>query len=363
MIKIDSTDPISKLLRDKLKLGGVEVFLYLLVWACIWRFALPFFISLGSIPMKYPPDLNGLLLAFIETPVIWAYYVWSGSLIPNIFNSVLSNNLLNNSDDVDRYKNFLQEVQKSFCRKSWFNIAMGLALLFSIVQVVLFWPNNPQIWYQPEKFPFYGFVEIFTYTLSQFMVFTVILRLFIVAYWLSKLFSKFDTVVLLQHPDKAGGWLAVGNHAGAVSFFIVGMVIWAIGLVISPQIPDPYMTFTQIASWISFTLLAPLCFFLPMLSTHQAMKKYKYSTLDEISKRINSILDETKITWSRGVEKKTNYSKMDELRLWYKLLEAELPEWPFSRDLFRGVLSSWFLPIISGFFSTYVQDMVKKYLP
>ncbi|MCX6032681.1 MAG: hypothetical protein NT169_25790 [Chloroflexi bacterium] len=391
------------------------MFLLLLIYACIWRLALPLITQLSSLPMGFPPDLNGMLLAFVETPMIWAYFILSASAIPDIFNVVLTKGLLSKEIETASYKNFLDRIETSFNHRRWFIIAMGLALLGSACQVGIFWPNNPYLWYEPQKHAWYGALEISTYSLSQYMVLAAAIRQSLTVFWLNRLFHEFDIVVLLNHPDKSGGWFAVGRQAAALSLLVVAITIWAVGLTISPQLPTIYSLPLQTSAWMLFTLLAPIAFLLPMLSTHRAMQKYKQSVLGEISQLINVLLNAARTSTTTAlvmlrpvvsaevsrlpprdaslisgdaenrlpnplsgtsqdscghniselIEKskmKALFEEIETLRSWHKMVD-ELPDWPFSMDLLRRVGVTWVLPLATGVISTVTQYAVSKFLP
>jgi hypothetical protein len=230
------SDPLSNLLINKLKMTPARIAVIMFSIAIIWRLLIP--LSSGGFlksPMKFPPSLDGILLSFIEVPFFWGYFIWSKEQLAKLFTSILNNDLLNIKSDKERYQKFILEISSLFAAKKNYVFTTSLALLLTIIQVFYFYPGNPDIWYEPYKHPLYAFGEMFTYTLSQYIVVTLILMELMVIGKLKKVFDEYDIKVHFDFPDRSGGWGEVGRHALGVSYFLVIFEVWLTGMTISAE--------------------------------------------------------------------------------------------------------------------------------
>ncbi len=356
-------DPLSNLLINKLKMTPIRIALVMFVLACIWRLVIP--LSSGRFshsPMKFPPSLDGIFLSFIEVPFFWGYFIWSKKQLAILFTSVLDNNLLKAQADKGQYKNFLKDLSSVFAMKKIYVFTAGIALLLTAVQVLYFYPGNTDIWYEPYQHPLYAAGEMLIYTFSQYIVVTLILTELIVIGRLKKFFDNYNIKVHFDFPDRSGGWGEIGRHALGASSFAVIFGIWLTGMTISAEAQFAFPVPIKAFFWFLFSLLAPIGFIAPLLSAHGAMEKYKLGVLRDVSEHINNLFDSSKDSiGSPEFNRKGVLTVINELREWYGYLDKTIPVWPFPIASFPGIASTWFLPLVSGLITSYVQEYIKKF--
>jgi hypothetical protein len=311
--------------------------------------------------MKFPPSLDGILLSFVEVPFFWGYFIWSKEQLARLFTSIINNDLLKVRSDKERYPKFILEISSLFAAKKNYIFMAILAFLLTLIQVLYFYPGNPDIWYEPYKHPVYAFGEMLTYTLSQYIVVTLILMELMVIGNLKRVFDHYAIKVHFDFPDRSGGWGEIGRHALGVSCFLVIFGVWLTGMTISAEAQFAFPLPVKAFFWFLFSLLAPIGFIAPLLSAHWAMQKYKIGLLREVSERINNLFDNSRDKiGSPEFNRKGTLKLINELREWYTYLDESLPVWPFPIANFPKIASTWLLPLVSGLITSYIQDYIKK---
>jgi hypothetical protein len=354
-INLVTSDPLSIFLTKKLRLTPVRVGVVMFAIACIWRLVIPL-----GFRMRFPPSLDGTVLSFIELPFFWAYFIWSKEQIAHLFNSVIHNNLLHGVPE-EKYNKFVSKVNFTYSKKWFYLLTALISLILTTIQVVMYYPNNSDIWYEPYKYPLYAFGEMLTYTLSQYIVVTIILTELILIGYLKEFFDDFEIRVHFDYPDKAGGWGEIGRHATGMSIFAVIFGVWMTGMTISAEAQFAFPLPIKAFFWFLFSLIAPIVFFAPLLSAHWAMQKYKFRVLQEVSEQINTLFDKSKEKLSsKEFDRQGTLKIVKELREWNDYLDKSIPTWPFPKVNFPSIAASWFLPLVSGLLTTYVDEYIRK---
>jgi hypothetical protein len=357
--EIDGSDPVSQFLHQTLSLTAASIFVATLAYGVVFRLFLPMLTWFSTTPMRFPPSVDGLFGSFIEWPMILAYFLWSRKEIPLVFNVVIKNKLLARETKKEDYESFLKRVEQSFNSRFWFIISATAAVILSGITAFTFWPNNPGIWFEPDKHGWYAFLEIAAYTLAQYVVVQVVIRELLTGIWLGRFFREFEITVLLDYPDKAGGWGEVGKHAAGLSVFVIAMTVWSVAYMYSAT-PTGALAFpAKVAIWLLFSILAPIGFLLPTLSTHWAMKRFKDTILKGLSQDINLVFIEKGTADS--FKKEEPLHQLESMRNWYKMIDTEFPEWPFSRSIFQRLGAAWFLPFLTGLSSTAIDYLLKSF--
>ena len=260
-----------------------------------------------------------------------------------------------------KYGEFVARVAHTFSKKWLYALIAIASLIQTTIQVVMFFPNNPEIWYEPYKYPLYAFGEMTLYTLSQYVVDSIILTEILFVGYLKELFDNFEIRVHADFPDKAGGWGELGRHAVGMSLFAVVFGVWLTGLTISTEAQFAFPLPVRAFFWFLFSLIAPILFFAPLLSAHTAMQKYKFTVLQGVSQHINNLFlkSNDKLSFPDFVRQGT-LQVIKEIREWNEYLYKSMPTWPFPKANFPNIAASWFLPLASGLIATWVEDYIRE---
>lgn len=128
---------------------------------------------------------------------------------------------------------------------------------------------------------------------AYYLLSVVVLCLAVILMTLSRVMQTADSVrVRVYHPDEAGGLGSIGQFVANLGYlaFIFGAAIAVLfwqAMIFSGHNTGWFIG--ALISSVAYVIIAPLFFFLPLLSTHQAMVRYRSNLLQKISAEINDI--------------------------------------------------------------------------
>ncbi|MFQ6023795.1 MAG: hypothetical protein ACE5NW_13835 [Acidiferrobacterales bacterium] len=287
--------------------------------------------------------------------------------IPKLF-QYLIDNVVQNKDPV-QINEFLRALGNRFN-----NLAMTLGCL--LVTVVLNTIYFRQILKDPD--PSWmkdgllgmsgpGLFAAIIQIILIYWVLSLVTRGFVLSWGLYELFNRrgFSVKIDPMHPDGVGGLRPMGYVAN-----IFNIILFLIGIYLSLKVIDKlFMQHAPLGDDIgnpvmlgSYVVLAPLLFFLPIGSAHNAMRAARVQLLAPISatcQRLFGDLKNVKLNdeGARAVEMiKVLEETWDDLR-------KKIPVWPFdfrSLEAFFGTvivpLLPILLPFVVGFFTAEVSE-------
>ena len=210
--------------------------------------------------------------------------------------------------------------------------------------------------------------SIFEMIIGFFMI-MVVWRIFVLAWGIRKLGSKFDMTPNWHHPDKSGGLLPIGTVTLGIASTIAVPAIyigtWQIlcsgqGVEVCGNILrlESRMAYFQELLFVLF-IVSLVSFVGPLWTTHTVMIKKQDQLQDElrmIGKKINDISQKIIDNVNRITEnKKDSQQALDENDLLQKKLDAlqkiyldldNLPVWPFNKDTVIQIISTQGIPLL-----------------
>lgn len=349
-------DPVLNLLL-RLNLTSKSIVFYTLLFGLIWRIAIPLIAN-----MNFPPRMDLMTLSFFFIPVAWSFYIDSAWQSSKIFNNIWNKKIIIPlEENQSAFLVQIHKVEKSFSHWIWVLISAVTAIIISVIVFTQFWIDNPDSWINPEKFLWYALIEMVTYTLSQYIVVMIFIREILLNYWLRSLYKKVNIRVLIDDPDRAGGWGQIGNHSAYTSTIIIAFVEWIMASAYFETAQTGF--FVRVYLFLFWGLLiafAPIVFIMPIWSTHNAMQSYKKKLLQDISGKINQVFDLTLNTIENGTVDLTSIQdKLNNLRTQYKSIDEAVLVWPIPSYLFRNIGISWLLPIATALLSAKLETWTK----
>jgi|GEM_PF-6322584 len=172
--------------------------------------------------------------------------------------------------------------------------------------------------------------------------------------------------VIMYHPDHAGGLGAIGRFVSNVGYlafaFAVTIVIffWQ-AKIASKQASNTGWFIVSIISTIVHFSISLLVFYLPIRTTHNAMRAYKTRVLTSLSTVLNRNFKKALLDVSR--EKRPAFiSDLAKVQHVYRLYNhaENLPEWPFNISMIRKYFSLSMSPVLSFALSILYEWIVMK---
>jgi hypothetical protein len=359
---ITNYDPFGRFLTKRLRLTpltfGLLVFVLDLVvdsWVA-WRYDL--FLTASRTPGLLQ-DYMALITDFVYTPVICGLYLWTTLGSTRVFQQLISHRAFKAESE------FVSIVDKSrplFSRRVVFYVILVLSLLFSFSQLGAYMGWLPwktvggYIDLQPSasfaRAPFWVLM-FYAFSHSAFNVGITIIVL-------RKAFDSTDIQLFPLHPDKCGGLGSISRYSNKIA-----LGIGAIGLLISAATVYEvrqgtlFEAYPVVIGVMSYLVLAPLFFFLPLGTAHDAMQEAKDAELLRLAEKYTEAYGRVK----KSVDSdKTGYEedlkRLKSLKKLYQVVDA-FPVWPFDIQSLRRFMTVVTTPLLPAIVSI-ISELVRK---
>jgi len=371
-VYIDKSDPFASFLRDRLGMDWLNAWFFaFLIYGIFEKIILPSiggYLNLSGSIKTWTPHVESLLTGFVEFPFFFGYYMWSGSAIVHLLDSLEDNKSF---ADPAQFKTFRGKMLKAY-NSPWPAI---IGLIFAIAAMVLM---HFVVWGPKAVVPPWFGNRLYARLLSlvlvgivAYIIFQIFYREIVSVIWLRRLWSE-RSGKLVIHPyraDGAGGLGSIGNHAVGLFIFFVILLLFIFMATILPSFlastePDTPISLRLwspllIAIWVAYLTLLPLMYFLLIWPPRQAMIRERdrrindYSTqLDEQLKKAQSLAESDR---SKLEEVYKDIKNLKDMR---NLVLEDYPVWPVSTQSKRlfGLTSA--LPTVYSFL-TFVFELLK----
>lgn len=306
-------------------------------------------------------DYMAIITDFIYTPIIAGLYLWSINGTIRVFQRLITSNVFK-SDDA-----FLKIIDKNrslYNKKFVFYIIVFLSGLFAFSQIGAYTGFLPwitvggyiDVW-PPASFgraPFW-FLMFYFVSFTAFNVGITILTL-------RKGLNSKNLQLTPLHPDNCGGLGSISQYSNKIA-----LGIGSIGLIFSAavvmQIQNNLLlnTYPVILGVVAYLIFAPLFFFLPLGSAHDAMQEAKDSELLELAEKFRETYRKVKISAGESNQSFENELKdLENLKKLYQVAET-FPVWPFDVQNLRRfitIVTTPLLPAISELIR--ISDLIPK---
>jgi len=225
----DAGDPVVRFLRDYLRVDWPQAWLVsFLIYGPIEKLILPTlggYGHLGPDVRLWRPDIESMLTGFVWFPFCFAFYLWMGSDIANVFRRLGHNASFK---DPEAYTRFIRTVYASMSRLRWWFIGLGMAALAVLLVAKQLWGPHPKVepWFDGYVMPRY--VSLVLVGGVAYVVSQILIREWLTLYWWRRMWREVPGGLVLHpfHPDEACGLSAVGLHAIGISYFLAVMTLF-----------------------------------------------------------------------------------------------------------------------------------------
>jgi hypothetical protein len=328
----------------------------------------------------------------VEFPFFCGYYLWSGSAIVSLLDSLEANKSF---EDPQQFKKFRAEMLKSYDSPWPAVVCLVLAIGAMLLIHFVVWGPNAVVppWFGNRLYA--RILSLILIGIVAYMVFQIFYREIGSIIWLRRLWSERSGRLVIHpyHADGAGGLGSIGNHAVGLFFFFMILLLFIFMATILPSFlasttPDAKISLRLwspllIAIWVAYLALLPLMYFLLIWPPRQAMIRERdrrindYSVqLDEQLKKAQSLAAskrKPKDHSPQGSEPpkdvpdpdakkestlKEVYEDIQNLKDVRNLLLEDYPVWPVSSNAKRLIGLTSALPSVYSFL-TVVFELLK----
>lgn len=355
---IENYDPLGNFLTQTVHLTplsfGLVVFLAnVIVDAWLgWRYDV--LVTESGLP-GILQDLTAVAADFVQIPVIAGLYLWTKVGATTLFQQLQQARVFKAESVLIENVNHSRPI---FCSRRAFYLILVISLGYAFYQLGthLGWlPTKPvegyltlypQMSYARAPFWFLGFYTML-YSMFNIAITVIILR---------RLFRIKEIQLLPLHPDRCGGLVSISQYS-----LKIGYGIASLGLVISAAavtefqhgtLEVAYPVWTAIVAYIIF---APLFFFWPLGTAHQAMSEAKEAELLSLANQFDRVYDRVK---QEGINQDKQYDddmkRLDHIKKLYEI-SLEFPVWPFDIQNLRRFFAVVTAPLIPAAISILVD--------
>ena len=338
--QINIGDPLYRFLTERLGFRLRHVMSIWILFNLLQTVVIPFFhhknLQSNLFTNVSVKDIQIWLESFVSQPIVLYVYWTSITVIPNVFKSMHNNRVIRPRND-KTVTQFLHELQSRLTSQSYNFIMLALVLLTLVLFHRLGWSTHR---YQGPhgSYPFNDFQQYILLSIHGFLRFTflawAIARLLAFSYALRDWWEDFEAAVKPFHADGAGGLSRIGNTTwqyglilGALGLFLGGPIV----VNVQNRLGDLQLGLLIIAL-VLLLIIVPLAFFVPMWSTHRAMREARRRQLSTAAERLGAHWDELHrgqvVVDERQVEQLSSLVRLHEMALKF------LPVWPFGGEVF-----------------------------
>ena len=185
---------------------------------------------------------------------------------------------------------------------------------------------------------------------------------------LRKAFKSCNIQLAPLHPDNCGGLGGINQYSNKIALGIgsIGLLMSAATIMTIQGDPDSWLkTYPVVIGVIAYIILAPLFFFLPFGTAHNAMQEAKDAELLRLAERFRQVYDSVKNIVDGG-NKKLNeeLGKLENIKKLYSLAES-FPVWPFDiRNLtrFLTVVTTPLIPALISIVNKIIEPWFDAWL-
>lgn len=343
---INLGDPMYRLLHDRLGLRLRHVMALLVLNNLAQTILIPYLHHLNRGSNLFTnfnlQDLQIWLGSFISQPIILLVYWRSVDIIPHVFGSMHDNRAIRPRGTMTVAR-FLQNLEARVTSR-FNNAAILVIIVIALAAFNLLGWSQHRFERPIGSYPYNDFQQYALYTTIGFLRFWFVgwatARGLIFVDGLREWWRHFDAEVRPFHPDGAGGLSVIGDTT-----LYSGLIVGASGLFIGSSIVvnvQSNLGSLQLSALlillVLLVLIAPLAFFLPIWSTHNAMLRARAGILERISRRLDS-----RVGVLYGEDDRVDDGQVAHLASLMHLREVVLramPVWPYGQgDVGRFSLS------------------------
>ncbi|MHA1511843.1 MAG: hypothetical protein ACTSRX_09005 [Promethearchaeota archaeon] len=299
-------------------------------------------------------DPATLLTSFVVQPIIVGYYLWLPSKTWKMFKGLDTNSVIPADSETSQYSNYVSDIARISNNRLISIIFVGVGIIVSIWIYFIIQQFGTD-WSAYLRWPVLLF-DMPAAFLTVYAITYIVWRILAVQWGLDKLYRKFDINVQPLHQDGAGGLATVGNLVGSYLFCLFVVALFSISTGITSYIEQGYFPYYVIIQFILLPIFTCVVFFLPLRSSHRAMRNNRDKVLENLSNKFETI----KVGFYNHKElpSKEELNKLGELIQSYSLIRKIYPTWPLNTLVIRSFGATLFgssLPLILAFIDNFTQ--------
>lgn len=307
--------------------------------------------------------LNGFNVWVFFLPMIWLLYRWIPQEMLRIIDELSRNQFIGNGQDGSTPED---KLKKSFSHKFIYLGAWIGSVVSILIYALLLIPaqsesiGKPDFWFYT---PTTSVVLLLIFLFSVYILFVMVFRLFSGLLSIAGCFKVSESVKKISplHPDGCGGFASLGKFSKKLLLAGFAGVTWSLVYNYFPVLTGGSSVGPLVAIiYVAYFSVIPFFFIYPIWFPHKAMKRYKDSLLNEVSRELYVLEKEILSTGglSNESELKTNVARCKELSELYETLEKQIPTWPITVVSLRNSVITALSPLVISVLPTAV-DILK----
>jgi hypothetical protein len=299
-------------------------------------------------------DLAENVPSYVAIQVVLSAVVYYFLVIPTLlgrtFDALIANRVISESvEGVDR--RFESVVRARWLR--W--VFGGLPWLGIIAFIVISRVTQSDLEYWNEVNALVFLVVLFFGGLACFATVGVVMQITLSIWCIRVILRDNPITVYALHPDRSGGFGALGRFSLRLSFLALGfgaiLAVFAVASIEDERIATDYLLFLMTAGYF---ITVPVLFYLPLHAAHQAMRRYRQTVSGRTA--LQYAREYARI-WSADAPDRPDggcldagelEARVDQLDVLRRLHQHEqgLPVWPFNAQIWLTVLLNAAVPIL-----------------
>jgi hypothetical protein len=341
---VEAADPLARLIRSRLGWDWPQLAVVaFLIYGPIEKLVIPAiggYLALQDGVTHWVPDVEALLTGFVEFPFFWAFYLWTGQGITELFVSLDRNHSWR---DPVRYAAFVDRAWRAFDHRWWAAISLAFgAAAAALIHFVAWGPGTrAPPWFGQDNTP-HRVLALLLIGLVAYAVAQIVIREVLVIDLLDRLWHELGDCLEIHpyHPDDAGGLGAVGQHAVNVSYFVMMVMLF---IVMGTLLPDlragtvagvSFWSPLILLMWVLYLTLVPLSFVLLLWPPHRLMLAERERQMRPISVRLDAQLAAAQQSAQGDPgQLPTLLKTIEDLQATRDLVLRDFPSWPINSQV------------------------------
>lgn len=349
-------------MRSKLRLAPVSIAVLIFVADLIVDGAIGLHYDVFTSDSSTPGilhDYMALITDFLFDPIVAGLYLWSPDGTTRLFNQLQNSRIFLSEDAVVDTVNSRRSL---YHHPAAFVVIILSALVFTTTQIggYVGWMPWRSVGGYLDLVPQASFFRAPFWFLVFYGLCFAVYNVAITIVTLRAIFRSKEIRLVPLHPDGCGGLGSISRYTINVAYGIgvVGLMLTAAVLIElqTGSLSDSYPVLVGVGAYM---LAAPLIFFWPLGTAHEAMQNTKDQELLILAQSFDESYTRVKQEEGRNFEKAVE--RLEQIRTLYKMAD-DFPVWPFDfRSLrrFFTVVGAPLLPAIISIAQEIVKEMIR----
>lgn len=342
---IQGSDPLAKIFFDVFKFKYYSTALFFVLVGLLYGFLIPNFLNISV-----ATDLITLINIVLVFPVAGYFYNYQPKSILRVYQSVMRFFKEENLTAIP-----FERIQKWHAKPIWWVLGILIGLVSAGFGVINAINNFGTTW---ENFNWLQIILVFgSRFIAMSMIGIIVTRHIAASLKLNDLF-QYTVFPLTLNTDK----IEVFSNVKRFSLEIIGIAaIIGLNLGLQPiviEVPIPEYIFYV----VTYFVLVPITFFLPLWQVHHRMVTIKNEMLDKLHKDYQEEAEKLYKTLADDPKKDLSASYLKQTESMVSIKQAvelinKSPDWPFEGTIFYRLIITILSPFFLVFFEIFINVM------